>query len=246
MEAALPNLLSTPNFEIYYLSEQAVTISFGNEISESLAQEIRKFNSLIHQNPFAGFNTTVPAYATLTVFYDPLVVLLTDLEGLTCFDKISSYLHNLKTLKENRSISKEETITIPVYYGGDFGPDLDEISLHTKLGHDEIINIHSSVTYKVYMIGFVPGFPYLGGMDKRLTTPRKTYPRAIVPAGAVGIAGEQTGVYPLETPGGWQIIGRTPTVLFNPKREQPSLLKAGNQVIFKPIGLEEFEHLSGK
>lgn len=246
MEAEISNPLIIKNFEIYSLSEQAVTLSFGKEISEVIAQQIRSFNHILHQNPFKGFKTTVPAYATLTVFFDPIIVFSSDLEGISIFEKVSTFLNKLKTFKIDLSNYKGETITIPVYYGGDFGPDLDEVSLHTKLSKEEIIKIHSSVTYKVYMIGFVPGFPYLGGMDNRLTTPRKTHPRAIVPAGAVGIAGEQTGVYPLDTPGGWQIIGQTPAILFDAKREQPSLLKAGDEVVFKPITLKEFDHLLGK
>lgn len=246
MEAGIQNPLIIQNFEIYSLNEHAVTVHFGNEISDVLAQEIRYFNQVLYQNAFIGFKTTVPAYATLTVFFDPLMVFFSDLPGSNNFDKVSSYLIQLNTLRINLSPTKGETITIPVYYGGDFGPDLNEVSLHTKLGVDEIIKIHSSVIYKVYMIGFVPGFPYLGEMDHRLATPRKTHPRGIVPAGSVGIAGAQTGIYPLKTPGGWQIIGKTPAVLLDAKRKQPSLLKAGDEVVFKPITLKEFDHLSRK
>ena len=233
------------NFHTYALSEQAVTMEFGQMISDETLEQINNFNNLLHQRPFPGFHTTVPAYATLTVFYDPLLVMISNaMVGLSCFEKVSRYLNSINSIPHNIPVLTYETVTIPVCYGGAFGPDLEELAALHNLTPQEVINLHAAPVYKVYMIGFVPGFAYLGGMDFRLETPRRLAPRNDIPAGAVGIAGKQTGVYPLKTPGGWQIIGRTPLQLFNAERPQPSLLKAGDNVIFKAIDRQEFDYLA--
>jgi len=233
--------------KIYSLSERAVTIEFGHEISEGLLQVITNFNQLIGQNPFPGFYTAVPAYTTLSVFFDPVRVIQTrELPGEDCFEKVSGYLLSLKEKLKNTVGTQSEVVTIPVCYGGKFGPDIDKVAGIQNLTVDEVIRLHSSAVYKVYMIGFVPGFAYLGGLADLLATPRKHTPRSAVPAGAVGIAGKQTGVYPLKTPGGWQIIGQTPVKMFDAARPQPSLLKAGDRVVFKPIDLPEFNRLAAK
>jgi len=228
---------------IYALNEQAVTIEFGSVINEDVFQKVSAFNNLVNKRPFPGFYTTVPAYTTLTVFFDALLVIQSNLSGADCFEKVSGYLAGLKG-KQNITNTLSETITIPVCYGSDFGPDLDEVANHTKLTVQEVINLHSAAVYKVYMIGFVPGFAYMGGMDEKLTTPRKSTPRGVVPAGSVGIAGQQTGIYPLQTPGGWQIIGRTPLKMFDANQSRPALLKAGDLVVFKQITQQQFDHLS--
>jgi inhibitor of KinA len=231
-------------FKIYYLSEEAVTVEFGQQIAGNLLNAVNSLNNLLFGQPFPGFHTTVPAYATLTVFYDPVVVIKSDLPGAGCFEKISTYLNNLNLQNKMSKPVEGDVVTIPVCYGGGFGPDLDEVAGLHQVSTAEVIRLHSAATYKVYMIGFVPGFAYLGGMDERLATPRKATPRKSVLAGAVGIAGQQTGVYPLETPGGWQIIGQTPLKLFDVNRGQPSLLKPGDTVIFKAIDLNEFNKLA--
>lgn len=232
-------------FCIYSLNERAVTIEFGTVISEYVWQRVNSFGRLVGQHPFTGFYTSVPAYTTLTVFYDPLLVSRSvDMPGVDCFDKVSTYLTKLHRQKKNSPLLTGDKITIPVCYEEQFGTDLHEVATLNNLSIADVIRIHTAVTYKVYMIGFIPGFAYLGGMNNRLATPRKQTPRKDVPAGAVGIAGEQTGIYPLQTPGGWQIIGQTPLLLFDVKREQPSLLKAGVEVAFKPISLAEFNDLS--
>jgi inhibitor of KinA len=231
-------------FNIYALSEQAVTVEFGNQIHEHFLQQVSDLNNRIKENPFPGFYTSVPAYTTLTVFFDPVCVIESpDLKGVGCFDKIVNYLSTLKSGMATAAIKSPYTITIPVCYGGAFGPDLEELAAIHNMAVAEVISIHSSAIYKVYMIGFVPGFAYLGGMPELLATPRKENPRKAIPPGSVGIAGNQTGVYPLETPGGWQIIGRTPLSMFNPKLSQPALLKAGDIVRFAPIEMDEFNQL---
>lgn len=232
------------SFTIYALSEQAVTVSFGNTINEDTWQQVKHFNNLVHQHPFPGFITTIPAYTSVTVFYKPVQVMLADaLLGDDGFARVSGYLKSLKDHAKKRAAIDGETVTLPVYYGGEFGPDLDEVAAANNLTIAEVIARHSAAIYKVYMIGFVPGFAYLGGMPEELAMPRKATPRTVIPAGSVGIAGKQTGVYPLETPGGWQIIGRTPLKLFDVGRTSPALLKAGDQVVFKPIDLPEYERL---
>jgi inhibitor of KinA len=232
------------SFNIYYLSEQAITIAFGDAISESLQQLVSRFNNHIHQHPFPGFRTTVAAYTTLTVFFDPLQVIASALWGNNCFDKVCNYIQAIELDSTQHQDLHNSAITIPVCYGGPFGPDIDEVVQLHHLTTQEIINLHSAAIYTVYMIGFVPGFAYLGGMDNQLATPRKPTPRAAVPAGAVGIAGEQTGIYPLETPGGWQIIGQTPLRMFDAHHTQPALLKAGDRVKFEPITQQEFANYS--
>jgi inhibitor of KinA len=177
----------------------------------------------------------VPAYTTLTVFFDPAVLFRTNaLPGKTCFEKLSGYLQQLHGTDDLAAIPQNDTVSIPVCYGGPWGPDLAYVAEYHQLSVDEVIRIHSSAVYKVYMIGFIPGFAYMGGLDQRLETPRKATPRAAVLAGAVGIAGMQTGIYPLQTPGGWQIIGQTSVKLFDAERQIPSLLKAGDRVKFEP------------
>lgn len=232
---------------IYYLSEQAVAIEFGQGISEAFLTQIKQVDDRIHQKPFPGFRTTVPAYTTLSVFFDPVEVIKSQgLQGTDCFEKVSWYLNQLKNEPVKEASALDAIITVPVCYGDAFGPDLDEVTKIHNLTAAEVIRLHCSVVYKVYMIGFVPGFAYLGGMPELLATPRKPTPRKAIPAGAVGIAGKQTGVYPLETPGGWQIIGRTPLTLFNALRPQPTLLKAGDSVLFNPVTHHEFKLIANK
>lgn len=235
--------LTNKVFTAYYLSEYALTLEFGHEISEDLLQKITSFNTVINQKPFTGFRTSVPAYGTISIFYDPLLVVqANELPGVNCYEKVSNYLYQLKGDSVIETGISDGVVTIPTCYGGRYGEDLEEVAALHQLSTDEVIEMHSSAIYKVYMIGFVPGFAYLGGMSAQLATPRKPIPRKVIPAGSVGIAGQQTGIYPLATPGGWQLIGRTPLNLFDAARTQPALLKAGDQVVFKPIAHHEFEN----
>jgi inhibitor of KinA len=144
---------------------------------------------------------------------------------------------NLEETKE----SKQRFVEIPVCYGGEYGPDLEAVAEYHHLSTSEVVEIHSKEEYLVYMIGFAPGFPYLGGMSEEIATPRRHSPRLSIPEGSVGIAGMQTGVYPISTPGGWQLIGRTPLELFCPNENPPTLLQSGDIVKFVPISLEEYQ-----
>jgi inhibitor of KinA len=217
-----------------------VTLQFGEGISDDVRQQVSAYNMLLNQKPFPGMLTTIPAYTTLSVAYDMMQVSKSSLSGKHCFDKVSTYLYSLQP-SMIAPIKSGVTLTVPVCYSGDLGPDIEEVACINQLTVHEVIKLHSQLTYQVFMIGFIPGFAYLGGMDARLTTPRKTTPRKVVPAGSVGIAGAQTGVYPMESPGGWQLIGQTPLRLFDAERNEPSLLKAGDEVKFEPITYTEFQ-----
>lgn len=233
---------SAETFTLYSLSEYAITLEFDREIATQTLDKIVRFNTLLNQRPFDGFLTTVPAYTTLSIFFDPIQVMQSSgLRGINCFQRVSDYLRALHYVPESATNLRGKTLTIPVCYGGEFGPDLDEVADRNGLTPAEVIQQHSMALYRVYLIGFTPGFPYLGGLPEQLATPRKHTPRPSVPRGSVGIAGKQTGIYPQDTPGGWQIIGRTSLSLFDVNNRPPALLKAGDQVVFQPIPAEQFE-----
>jgi inhibitor of KinA len=182
-----------------------------------------------NKRPFKGFIEAVPAYASLTVFYDVIQVRNAYTYADTAYSLVENYLaialQNLSSIE----IKEPTLIEVPVVYDGE---DLVFVAAHNQLSIEEVIQIHTEAIYRVYMMGFLPGFAYLGGMDERIATPRKSTPRTKVPAGSVGIAGKQTGIYPLESPGGWQLIGRTLVSLFNIDSSNPTLLKAGDLVRF--------------
>jgi inhibitor of KinA len=228
---------------IYAISETALTVELGSGISKELMIAINRLDYLIYKQPFAGLQSTVAAYTTLSIFYDPMVVIKSDLPGKTCFDKVNGYIRQV-TQNTSQSVAAEtRSITIPVCYGGTLGPDLAEVAQLTNLTTAQVIEYHTSAIYLVHMIGFIPGFAYLGGMPPAIAAPRRAAPRPAVAAGSVGIAGEQTGIYPLQTPGGWQLIGQTPLNMFDLRRHEPSMLKAGDTVTFKSIDADEFDYL---
>ncbi len=233
-----------PDFELYFLSERAITIQFGDSICKTTFDKLTQLNRLIYEHPFIGLETTLMAYTTLTVFYEPFRLLSSELAGKTCLEKLSNYIHTLYQTIPHGTNDDAKLIEIPVCYHRSFGLDLEEVARHAKCSTEQVIAMHTEAIYAVYMIGFLPGFAYLGGMNRQLATPRKPSPRLSVPVGSVGIGGEQTGIYPLTSPGGWQLIGRTPITMFNIEKDQPSLLQPGNKVVFKPIAMEEFHHLA--
>ena len=236
--------LKLKDITFYQISETAVSIEFGQEISEETLKKITKFNQFIKENPFSGLLSIIPAYTTLTLYFNPVELIKnTVLKGQTCLDKISEHFKSVNLEKNINQSTNHKIIHVPVCYDVKFGLDLEELTSFYQLKKEEIIQTHSISIYTVFMIGFVPGFPYLGGLSEKLTAPRKQNPRKVIPAGSVGIAGAQTGIYPLETPGGWQIIGRTPLKLFDAKGTPPSLLKAGDLIKFEPISLTEFERM---
>jgi inhibitor of KinA len=187
----------------------------------------------------------IPAYSSLTIYYDVECFFCAQGEG-DAFERVKGYLEAELQQLAPPTFSNDRLIQIPVCYGGDYGPDLQTIAAVKGLPVEEIIHIHTASIYRVYMIGFLPGFPYMGKIDERIAVPRLENPRVKVACGSVGIAGFQTGIYPLESPGGWQLIGRTPIALFNKHNHHPVLLVPGDQVQFYPISHHEFERYQSR
>jgi inhibitor of KinA len=227
----------------YPLGDAALVLQFGEAIDEGTLRTIQAVGRYLDQHPFPGLREYVPAFTTLTVYYDPWVV--SQAGQHNPYEAVAKQLNEvLRQMPPAPADATGLVVEIPVCYGGRFGPDLEEVARHTGFTPQEVIRLHTEPIYLVYMLGFAPGFPYLGGMNEQLAAPRKAQPRPLVPAGTVGIAGRQTGIYSLPTPGGWQLIGRTPRRLFTPEAAAPTLLHAGQQLRFVPISAAEFERLS--
>ena len=216
--------------------DQAVTVEWGSTIDEHINRQVHAFARKVEELSHPAITEVVPTYRSATVHYRPEVLSYEELKQL------------LLSLTQGSAEEAEElpVVEIPVCYGGEYGPDLLEVAQHCSLTPEEVIARHTAPTYRIYMLGFTPGFPYLGGMDPSIAAPRRKEPRIHIPAGSVGIAGEQTGVYPIVSPGGWQLIGRTPLRLFDPQREQPILLSAGAGIRFVPIDEETFRKMEEK
>ncbi|ALM75164.1 5-oxoprolinase subunit PxpB [Thermococcus barophilus] len=214
--------------------DSALVIIFGDRIDEGINKKVHAVANAIEKASPDWLIEVVPTYTSIYVYYDPLKL---------------SYQEALDAIKPFLSVEPKEEkpriVEIPTAYGGEFGPDIEFVAQYNGLTIDDVIEIHSKPLYRVYMLGFTPGFAYLGGMDERIATPRLKKPRLKVPAGSVGIAGKQTGIYPIESPGGWRLIGRTPLRLFTPEKDPPTLLQPGDYVKFVPISEEEFWELHG-
>ncbi len=214
--------------------ETSLLLEFKKEISEEVNQKIRKLEIAINKANINGIIEIIPAYCSLKIDYNPLNISQSKL-----IDKINSLKNNISDL----DIEKPEVVEIPTLYRGE---DIEYVAKYNNLSVKEVIEIHSSKVYLIYMLGFITGFPYLGGMSEKIATPRLENPRTKIKKGSVGIADSQTGIYPLDTPGGWRIIGKTPLNLFDPKNKNPFLLEAGNYVKFKPIDKKEFNKIKYK
>lgn len=219
--------------------DSAIAVEFGREIDLNINNQVAAMRTVIEaaidEGKLKGIVELVPTYGSLLVVYDQLAV------------GYAGLIEQLKILAEGLKgveIPDREVVEIPVVYGGEYGPDLGIVAQLNSLSEDEVIKRHSEAEYPIYMLGFVAGFPYLGGMDKSIAAPRKQTPRLKIPAGSVGIAGQQTGIYSVESPGGWQIIGRTPLKLYDADREKPILLRAGQSIRFKPITEAEYEAMT--
>ena len=217
-----------------HASDDSVVIRFRDEISPAVAGEVRLARLALEKLNLPWVTDLVSSYNELLVVYDNSAV-----GPAEAMSGISQAVGSSTAEAQSKAIVTE----IPVCYGGDFGPDLGFVAEHTGLSRDEVISIHSGRDYLIYMIGFTIGFPYLGGMDARLETPRLQSPRQMVQKGSVGIAGKQTGIYSLDTPGGWQIIGRSPVSLVNLDQTPPAVLSAGDFVRFRPITEDEYRAL---
>ena len=219
---------------IYNIHDQAITIEVAAAINEATNMQVIALQHAVESNPIKGFIEAVPAYSSLTVYFSEQVSAATIRSWLS---DLSAHVSN--TI--NTSLTTEgKQISIPVCYDPSLGTDLDWVAAHLNLSLEEIIFLHTSVAYRVYMIGFIPGFPYMGTLPEQLEVPRKQTPSLKIPMGSVAIAGKQTGIYPAEVPGGWQVIGRTPLKMFDLSQSPCSFLNAGDLVTFQPITLEAF------
>ena len=217
-------------------SDSAILVEVGDGISEDVNREVYRIRDAIEASDVSEYIVEmIPAYRTLLVEYVATEVSDADMRA-----ELEQPINEISVDAGGTDIdSSGRTVEVPVVYGGEFGPDLSDVAAHAGLSEDQVIDIHSSATYRVYMVGFAPGFPYLGGMDARIACPRLTTPRVRIPAGSVGIAESQTGIYPNESAGGWRIIGRSPKKLFDVDMEPPSVLEPGAMVKFVQVDSAE-------
>ncbi len=225
--------------EVRYIpaGDEAIVIEFGKTIDEEINNRVISMAASIKNKRIRGVREILPTYRSLMVFYNPKKISYIRLVNM------------VKTLDYNAVSDKEEsqkTLIVPCCYEDNFGPDLEDMSKELGLTRDEIVKIHSDVKYKIYMLGFLPGFVYLGGLDKRINIPRLKTPRTRIPARSVGIGGAQTGVYPVDSPGGWRLIGSTPIDFYDIKRDNPILCEAGEYIRFKPVSRSEYDDIRRK
>ncbi len=222
--------------KIKYLpvGDKSLVMEFGNEISPEINKRIRLTMKGISEKNIRGIEELIPTYRSILIIYNPLLIKHKDLvSALETLERSSSDEGNLL----------KRIVEIPTIYGNEYGSDIEFVAEHNNLTVEDVVNIHTSVDYLIYMLGFTPGFTYLGGLDSRIATPRLEVPRTKIPAGSTGIAGSQTGIYPIESPGGWQLIGRTPLELYNPYKNPPVLLKAGDYVRFVRIDRGDYDRI---
>lgn len=216
------------------LGDSALLVQLGDKIDPAINQRVHALSELLQVHSIAGIIETVPAYCTLLIHYNPLIL---------TFNQVTSWARENLTQVDDSLNRKPRQLEVPTRYGGASGPDLEAVAVSKGISAAEVVRIHSEREYTVYMMGFTPGFPYLGTLDERLITPRLETPRTLVKTGTVAIAGSQTGIYPLDSPGGWHLIGWTPLKLFNPTSKAPFLFSPGD--IIKFIPLESDSKLSG-
>lgn len=214
--------------------DQAVVVEFGDTIEPAVNRQVRDLALAIETTRPDGIVDLVPTYRSLLVYYDPRRCTPSRLEA-----ELTRLIEEAATTE----LPPPRVLDVPTCYGGEFGPDLDFVAKHAGLAPDEVVAIHTSDDYLVYMMGFTPGFTYLGGMSEKIAAPRLQTPRTIIPAGSVGIAQKQTGIYPVDSPGGWQLIGRTPLRLFDPLRQPPVLVEAGDFIRFVRVDRAAYDEV---
>ena len=219
------------NIKILTAGDASLLVEFGKEINPEINRKIAATVQLMREQHIEGVVDVIPSFCALLINYDPRVI---------GYEEIKSRIKDLLRIEIKAGAERKKIFEIPVCYGGEFGPDIATIAEHAGLTEQEVIDIHSSRDYLIYMLGFLPGFCYLGGLDERIFTPRLASPRIKIDAGSVGIGGSQTGIYPLDSPGGWQLMGKTPVKTYDPDREVPILVEAGDYIRFVPIDEEEF------
>lgn len=222
------------NINILTAGDSSILIEFGKEISPEINRKIKATVQLMKEQHIEGVVDVIPAFCSLLINYDPRVI---------SYDEIRERMQKLVKVDAKSGEEKKKIYEIPVCYGGEYGPDIENIAANAGLSVEEVIKIHSSRDYLIYMLGFLPGFCYLGGLDERIHTPRLANPRIKINAGSVGIGGSQTGIYPLDSPGGWQLMGMTPVKTYDPDREVPILVEAGDYIRFVPIDEEEYKRI---
>jgi inhibitor of KinA len=226
---------STHDFRIVPAGDSAIVVELEERIDPAVNARTIRLADAICAAAIPGVRDVVPTYRSVAVFFDPI---------RTDYRRLVGWLEHEVDQPGSDQVEERTPISVPVCYGGDLGPDLGAVAAFASMSPDEVVVAHSSTIYRVFMLGFVPGFAYLGVLSARIATPRRPAPRVRVPRGAVGIAGRQTGIYPAETPGGWQLIGRTPVKPFDAARPAPFLFKPGDAVRFVPIGRAEYERLA--
>lgn len=217
------------------LGDSAIKINFANEVSPELNREVQLFCKKMSRAAIEGVVEWVPAFESVTIYYKPHII---------GYGELCEKIYDVRRMNVNLTKVESRIIKVPVVYGREYGPDLKRVAEMNGLLVDEVVAIHCDGEYLIYMLGFLPGFPYLGGLDKQIATPRLAEPRAKTVAGSVGIAHEQTGIYPIESPGGWNIIGKTPVTLFDRQKEDAFLFRAGDRVKFYQVSESEFEEIS--
>ncbi len=220
-----------PDIRILTAGDSALLIEFGKEINPETNRKITALVQLMREQHIEGIVDVIPAFCSLLINYDPRVL---------SYEELKERMEHLLKMETKTEATRKRVFEIPVCYGGEYGPDIENIAEHAGLSVEEVIKIHSSKDYLIYMLGFLPGFTYLGGLDERIHTPRLASPRLKIRAGSVGIGGSQTGIYPLDSPGGWQLMGMTPVRTYDPERQTPILVEAGDYIRFIPIDEEEF------
>ena len=217
--------------------DSAMTVEFSGEMNESTNRQIRFVAAALEQKCVRGILECVPTFCSLTVYFDPLVI---------SARRVQKTVSRIMAGYREDAGEARRIFVIPVCYEGEYAPDMEDVCKLTGLTREEVISIHAGTDYLIYMLGFLPGFPYLGGMDKRIEAPRLDSPRTAIPVGAVGIGGKQTGIYPLASPGGWRLIGRTPVKVYDPEREAPIVYRAGDYIRFCPITQAEFHEIAAR
>lgn len=229
------------DYQLIPMSDHAVMIDLGEDADETTLNKVQILTSRLESHPFDWVIDYIPAFTSIAIIYDPMKIACNVLaKDRLPYEYVMEQLIAILSQKRKDEAIKQRVMEIPVCYGGTYGPDLEYVAEANNLTTDEVIHFHTSGDYIVQMIGFAPGFPYISGMSEKIAAPRKESPRLKIPAQSVGIGGKQTGIYPIETPGGWQIIGRTPLHLFRPEMMPPSLLQAGDKVKFISISAVEF------
>ena len=233
-----------PPYSVFPLGDTALIIDFGNRMDEAINKKVLNLFHHLQKAAHPHICDLVPAYGSLTVYYDVVAIYQKIEKEKTAFETMAEWIEQIHQAAE-KTMQKNRLIEVPVCYAPCFAPDLPHIAEQKKLNAEEIIQYHTSKTYRVYMIGFLPGFAYMGEVDEKIAVSRKPQPQK-VSAGAVGIAGKQTGIYPLESPGGWQIIGRTPLRLFEKEREKPVFFESGDEIKFYSITEDEYKNYQSR